>query len=344
MHWRFLLRVLAILTIFVVGVTAANWDKDDIEVCTLLLTHQIFELQAALEESEGAGSNFYSIMGLRPSASLAEIRKAPDKNPDVPDAHKRFERLGLIHRILRDERRDRYNHFLSKGFPKWRGSGYYYARFRPGLFMVLAFLIAVSMGVQYLVQQYNWRRDQKRIENLRRSALAAAWGAWFQTPADAVKGTKPKSIPAQKKVHVPLHGFEDMPPAPLAGDVSAGQVDWDEEGHKIRKVLSAHHGNVNVRMVDVMVYSDSSMAIIDDETNEWITVEPLNEADAPSVKTTWPFTLAQSLLQRSSTTDTVRDEAQAPADEVDLATSRTETTTSATSTKAAKRRKRAGKA
>lgn len=37
---------------------------------------QIFELQHALEEMEGPGANFYSIMGLKPSASLAQIRKA----------------------------------------------------------------------------------------------------------------------------------------------------------------------------------------------------------------------------------------------------------------------------
>lgn len=37
---------------------------------------QIFELQQALEQSEGPGASFYSILGLRPSASQSEIRKA----------------------------------------------------------------------------------------------------------------------------------------------------------------------------------------------------------------------------------------------------------------------------
>ena len=36
----------------------------------------MFEIQAALEESEGEGANFYSFMGLKPSASLQQIRKA----------------------------------------------------------------------------------------------------------------------------------------------------------------------------------------------------------------------------------------------------------------------------
>ena len=112
---------------------------------------------------------------------------SPDKNPNTPEVHRRFEQLGLIHRILRDERRDRYNHFLSNGFPKWRGTGYFYSRFRPGLLMVLSLVLSLSVGVQYLIQISSWRKNQKQIENLRRSALAVAWGAAFQTPASASK-------------------------------------------------------------------------------------------------------------------------------------------------------------
>lgn len=37
---------------------------------------QIFELQAALEASEGFGTNFYSILDLNPRASMSDIRKA----------------------------------------------------------------------------------------------------------------------------------------------------------------------------------------------------------------------------------------------------------------------------
>lgn len=38
---------------------------------------------------------------------------SPDKHPNNPTATKRFERLGVIIKILRDERRDRYDHFLT---------------------------------------------------------------------------------------------------------------------------------------------------------------------------------------------------------------------------------------
>lgn len=41
-----------------------------------LANREIFELQSALEQSEGEGANFYSILGLKPASSLAQIRKA----------------------------------------------------------------------------------------------------------------------------------------------------------------------------------------------------------------------------------------------------------------------------
>lgn len=45
-------------------------------MCQALPNDQMFEIQAGLEKSYGEGANFYSFMGLTPSASLAEIRKA----------------------------------------------------------------------------------------------------------------------------------------------------------------------------------------------------------------------------------------------------------------------------
>lgn len=275
---------------------------------------------------------------------------SPDKNPGLPDAHKRFERLGLIHRILRDERRDRYNHFLENGFPRWRGTGYFYARFRPGLWTVLLFLVALSAGVQWLVQTLNFRKDQQRLEKLRRSALAAAWGAWFQTPADAVKGTKPRSIPAQKKVRVPLYGYDDLPPAPTPG--ADGSIDWDAEGHKVREALARYKPSPEVTMLDVMVFSDGSMAMVDEGLGEWMPIEPLDAANAPSWKKTWPFEMAGALLARATGSQPKPIElvtAQSPEPEApEAAVPAAEapapaTTATATPSRGAQRRKRGGR-
>ncbi|WFC99907.1 hypothetical protein MYAM1_002653 [Malassezia yamatoensis] len=325
-------------------VSATQWSKEDIE---------IFELQHALEQIEGAGTNFYSIMGLKPSASLGDIRKAyrekslewhPDKNSGVANAYKRFEQLGLIHKILRDERRDRYNHFLTHGFPKWRNTGYYYERYRPGILSVLVLIVLLSVGAQYLVQTMNWRRDKERIENLRRSAYAVAWGAWFQTPADAKKGIKPKTRPQEKKVRVPLSGYPNFPKPPSASAVQYGTVDWDQEGEKVRKAVTAaplHFPEEN-RLLDVTVYGDGSMAAYNPSTQEWFVVEAMNDQQAPSLRTTWPFKLVQSMMQKPAATPAESVEESAAETGV-TPTAETTSTTSHTPKTSSRRRQRTTK-
>jgi len=229
---------------------------------------------------------------------------SPDKNPNTPEVHRRFEQLGLIHRILRDERRDRYNHFLSNGFPKWRGTGYFYSRFRPGLLMVLSLVLSLSVGVQYLIQISSWRKNQKQIENLRRSALAVAWGAAFQTPASASKTLKSRPHPQQKKVQVPIHGFGEMPPAPAQCDIISGKVDWDAEANKVREAMNAPMPATDEAptIVEVIVFADGSMVVNDAKSGELIPVEPLPESESPTLKSTWPFQLFHSLAGASKKT------------------------------------------
>lgn len=256
--------------------------------------------------------------------------------------HKRFERLGLIHSILRDERRDRYDHFLSNGFPKWRGTGYFYARFRPGLGLVLLLLVLVSVGVQYAVKLLNFRRDQARIDRLYRSALAAAWGAWFQNP-ESQRPASRKGPPAEKKVRVPLTGYPDLPPAPSAKQISAGSVNWDEEGEKVRKAITQPvTGPDASRLVEVSVYADGSIAALDPDSKEWFPVEPLRDADAPTLlKSTWPAALARSLLQRSAPAQEPAERAEEPEAEADVGATPKKGAASGKTTP--KRRKRGGK-
>ncbi|KAG2056351.1 DnaJ-domain-containing protein [Suillus hirtellus] len=165
----------AFLAVLVTVVSA--WTKED---------HEIFDLVTALEVSEGRGTTFYSWLDVPSTATLVEINKAyrkksiqlhPDKNPGVKGIHERFARLGVIATILKNpEERKRYDFFYKNGVPKWRGSGYYYARFRPGLGTVLVFLTILTSGLQYLVQTLNYKRDLMRIELAIRDARLAAWG------------------------------------------------------------------------------------------------------------------------------------------------------------------------
>ncbi|KIJ70043.1 hypothetical protein HYDPIDRAFT_178413 [Hydnomerulius pinastri MD-312] len=148
--------------------------------------HEIFDIVGALEAAEGRGTTFYSWLDVPSTASIAQINKAyrkksmqlhPDKNPGVKGIQERFARLGIIANILRSsEGRKRYDFFYKNGVPKWRGTGYYYSRFRPGLGTVLTFLTILTSALQYLVQRMNYNRDLARVRQTIRDARLAAWG------------------------------------------------------------------------------------------------------------------------------------------------------------------------
>lgn len=93
------------------------------------------------------------------------------------EASARFARLGLVASILRGPERQRYDHFLRNGFPRWRGSGYYYQRFRPGLGSVLfGLFIFVGGGAHYLALYLGWKKQREFVERYIRHARRTAWG------------------------------------------------------------------------------------------------------------------------------------------------------------------------
>lgn len=93
------------------------------------------------------------------------------------EASSRFERLSLVTNILRGPERQRYDHFVSNGFPTWRGTGYYYERFRPGLGSVLfGLFIFVGGGAHYLALYLSWRRQKEFVQRYIKHARRMAWG------------------------------------------------------------------------------------------------------------------------------------------------------------------------
>lgn len=192
---KFFSVVFTVLTVLFASIQVFAWDN---------LDHEIFDMVSELEAAEGKGTTFYSWLDVPSSASTSDIAKAyrkksmvlhPDKNPGVKGVHERFARLGKVSTILRNkEKRTRYDFFYKNGVPKWRGTGYYYSRFRPGLGTVFTFLIILSSGIQFMVQSMNYKRDLERIETIIGKAKAAAWG--------------PKMIPltGQRKVKVNVGG------------------------------------------------------------------------------------------------------------------------------------------
>ncbi|KAI9265018.1 DnaJ domain-containing protein [Phascolomyces articulosus] len=154
--------LLALLTISAPSVRA--WQQADFE---------IFDLVDELETSEGKDVNFYNWLNVAPSASSSEINRAyrklslklhPDKNKKDVQAREKFARLGKVVAILRDSaKRERYDHFYKNGVPRWRGTGYYYSRFRPGLGTVIVFLVFISGGMQYIAGWINFYQEKKKI-------------------------------------------------------------------------------------------------------------------------------------------------------------------------------------
>ena len=180
---------------------------------------EIFRLRDEVELYEGVGVTFYEFLGIKPSANQDDIAKAfkkksrtlhpdkvkqklvADKSTDKngvkvkktpskaeiraaqKEASDRFARLGVIKDILKGSGRARYDHFLSNGFPKWRSTGYYYARYRPGLGSVLLGLfIFVGGGGHWLALYMSWKRQQEFVGRYIKFARHAAWGDTLNIP------------------------------------------------------------------------------------------------------------------------------------------------------------------
>jgi len=197
---------LPIIALFValVSTGAQAWDADD---------HEIFRLHDEVRSSEGQNATFYSFVGVSRKASTEDIGKAyrrrapklhPDKarqsfvadykakhskggKPSMPSnreieafynkANERYLRLNLIQKILRSPRRERYDFFLDHGFPRWRGTGYYYERYRPGAGTVLVGLFLVFGGAaHYGALILGWKRQRQFAESYIKKARTMAWG------------------------------------------------------------------------------------------------------------------------------------------------------------------------
>ena len=146
--------------------------------------------QFIADKSTGKGKSKSKKPGVHVSkgptpAELKAITKA---------ASDRFARLGIVTNILRGAGRERYDHFLANGFPKWKGTGYYYSRFRPGLGTVLAALfIFVGGGGHWLALYMSWKRQQEFVGRYIKFARHAAWGENLGIPGLDGTATPPVS-------------------------------------------------------------------------------------------------------------------------------------------------------
>lgn len=95
----------------------------------------------------------------------------------MKDATARYQRLSVVAGILQSPERERYDHFMKHGFPAWKGTGYYYSRYRPGLGTVIFGLFLAGGGLaHYFALTISYRRQRDFMDRYIRSARKQAWG------------------------------------------------------------------------------------------------------------------------------------------------------------------------
>lgn len=116
--------------------------------------------------------------------------------------------------ILRGPERQRYDHFLNNGFPRWRGTGYYYQRYRPGLGAVLTGLfIFVGGAVHYAALYLGWKRQREFVERYIKHARRTAWGD--ESSIAGIPGLGPNGSAAAP------------PPTPAQDEQEQQAMDWN---------------------------------------------------------------------------------------------------------------------
>lgn len=124
-------------------------------------------------------SNAKPASGAKPTTHVHKNKQpsTSEINKFNKEASARFERLSLVAAILRGSERKRYDHFLYNGFPRWKGTGYYYERYRPGFGTVLIGLFVFVGGAGHYAALYvTWRRQKEFGERYVKHARKMAWG------------------------------------------------------------------------------------------------------------------------------------------------------------------------
>lgn len=155
------MRCISFLLFFLHQVQA--FDEDD---------YQIFKITDTLREVVGPVANFYSALDVNPDAEDREITKKyrkkslehhPDKTSSEESA-KIYKALTSIVSILKNPKlRAKYDRHLKKGFPKWRGTDYYYDFFEPGIGFILVFVMGAISVAQYIVLWIFYYRQKQWI-------------------------------------------------------------------------------------------------------------------------------------------------------------------------------------
>ena len=157
-------------------------------------------------------ANYATIQKKKNKGKKPGVRATKGPSQKEIDAHLKqvtgaYQRLTVIAEILKGESRERYDHFVRNGFPTWKGTGYYYERFRPGLGTVLVgLLVVIGGGMHYFALVMGWKRRREFVERYIRHARKTAWGD--DTGIQGIPGTSTPEPVAQQSDDTP----DDMQP------------------------------------------------------------------------------------------------------------------------------------
>uniref|UniRef100_A0A182JAY5 J domain-containing protein n=1 Tax=Anopheles atroparvus TaxID=41427 RepID=A0A182JAY5_ANOAO len=181
--------------------TAHGWGSEDMELFDLV---------------EEVNENFYQLMNISQTASLAEIKRAfrtlsvvlhPDKN-DAEDANIKFRNLVSVYEILKDTtKREKYDKVLKEGMPNWKSAIYYYRHVRKmGMVESATILFVVITVMQYFV----------------------AWAAYVEKKytAEQIVGSKLKKLNKKKQTNVQLEELINEIPLPSIKNTLPFQIPW----------------------------------------------------------------------------------------------------------------------
>ncbi|MBW0473294.1 hypothetical protein O181_013009 [Austropuccinia psidii MF-1] len=260
------------------------WDTED---------YEIFDLVSALEAAEGKGTTFYKFLNVSKLATLNEINKAarklslsthPDKHPGNKTIEAKFARLSLIVAILRDEeKRKRYNFFHDNGVPRWKGTGYMYSRWQPGLGFAISFILFVTTLMQYAAQHVNYRSDLKRIQRFQAAAKRAAYGGRIFSKDK--KNEKDLNAQGRKKVKISLGQAMANNNQETSDDTALPAPKSRQERRRMQQAAGSSGGKqTQPGWLDMVVEGDDVWLVTEDGTEL-----PLNESatSKPSLMSTF---------------------------------------------------------
>ncbi|KAI0482550.1 hypothetical protein GGR56DRAFT_663410 [Xylariaceae sp. FL0804] len=147
----------------------------------------------------------------KPGVNVAKAPTQAELKTAVKQAGDRQARLSIVTNILRGSGRARYDHFIANGFPVWKGTEYYYNRYRPGLGTVLfGCLLVGGGGFHYIALYMSWKRQREFVERYIKFARHAAWGDNLGIPG--VDATATAAAPAAPAPPPPADDDQQQPP------------------------------------------------------------------------------------------------------------------------------------